>query len=85
MKALSLSRYEMETITAEQRIITALRFKQPSASRYKLSPGDLVLVYREKDRKWVDPVEIVKVERKLTYVTDGVSVKTISYGTGHAG
>lgn len=65
----------MAQYAVEQCILRALWSKVPPASRYKLTPGDLVRVYREGPRKWVGPVELVKVERKSVHASDGVKVK----------
>ena len=48
MRALSMARLEMETITAELRIQQALLKNLPPASKGVLQLGQEVLVYREK-------------------------------------
>lgn len=40
-----------------------------------LKPGDLVRVYREKSKRWVGPVEVTEVERKIVHVHDGVKTR----------
>lgn len=47
MAALDVVRRKMATIAAEPRIQQALRSKLPPATRYSISPGDEVFVYRE--------------------------------------
>lgn len=59
----------------EQRIQHALRSETPPASLYRITPGDLVRVFREELRKWIGPVEVVKVERKQIHVSNRMKVK----------
>lgn len=74
MMALQTAREEMAKIAAEQRVIMALKSKVPPDSRFVLKPGDLVRVYREKERRWIGPVEIVKLEDKSVFVSDTTKV-----------
>lgn len=78
MLAMYAALYEMALYAAEQRIMRAHKSKIPPAPRYKLTPDDLILVYREGPRKWVGLVEVVKVEKHLVHVSDGVKLKSFS-------
>lgn len=68
----------MEAVVAEERIKRALRSKLPPTTKYQLSPGDLVRVYREVKRKWVGPVQIIRLQNKIFHVTDGIKVKAFN-------
>lgn len=70
MKALRTAREEMAQIAAEQRILRVLKSKVPPASRCSLNPGELLRVYHEKERRWLGPVHIVKIEGKSVFVSD---------------
>lgn len=73
MAALSLARNEMASISARLRIQQALRSKIPPATDYVVNPGNLVYVFRDNDRKWHGPYEVLKVYNKEIYVSvDGV-------------
>lgn len=74
MKALSTARDEMSQIVEDQRVLRALRSKITPASRYVIKPGDLVRVVREKERRWLGPVEVVKIEGKSVHVKDTLKV-----------
>lgn len=71
LQAIVDARLEMGSIVAEQRITRALRSKLPPAVHYDISPGDLVLVHREKTKKWVGPYKVHRVEDKRAFITDG--------------
>ena len=51
MKAIVDARLKMGTIVAEQRVTRALKSKLRPAIKFKIEPGDDVLVYREKKKK----------------------------------
>lgn len=59
LSALKLAKEEMERISAEQKLLRALRSKLPPAAKYLIQPGDLVRVFREVPRKWIGPVKVV--------------------------
>eukprot|EP00171_Calliarthron_tuberculosum_P003208 IDg3208t1 len=59
-----------ETIVAKQRISTALKRKLPPGSTMAITAGTKVLIYREKEKKWVGPAEVVEVEGKTIRVYD---------------
>ena len=83
MRALTMARLEMETITAELRIQQALLKNIPPASKtvLVLKPGQEVLVYREKQNPhWTGPFKItgsldkqVFIDRNGTEVQHSVS------------
>lgn len=47
-QAISMAREEIETIVAGQRMRMALKRKVPPAATEIITPGQLVLIYREK-------------------------------------
>lgn len=61
MRALPVSRREMETIVAQLRINQALRARISAAANYIISPGDLIRVFRETDRKIHGPYTVLRV------------------------
>lgn len=52
MRAMEVSRREMEIIVSQLRIRQALRSRIPAAANYIINPGDLVRVSRETDEKY---------------------------------
>lgn len=74
MKAIKTARDDMSHISAEQRSLRALRSKVPPVARYLVKLGDLVRVFREKERIWIEPVEVVTVEGKAVYVSNTTKV-----------
>lgn len=78
MLALRSARDEMAQYATEQRIIRTLKSKLPPASSYKLTPGDLVRVFMEGPRKWLGPVEVLKVKNKLVHVSNVVKVESFT-------
>eukprot|EP00171_Calliarthron_tuberculosum_P002020 IDg2020t1 len=71
------ARKEMSQIMAKQRVDRAIRHNIPAAADRAFSPGDEVLVRREKIHanrigEWLGPflVDGVDAERKLVYVRD---------------
>lgn len=90
MRALKTARENMAQIAAGQRIQHALKSKIPPASRYVLKPGDLVRVYRGKYRRWIGPIEVVKLEGKSVFVSETKKVvkfnitQIIPINIGHA-
>lgn len=71
LAAMAKARDEMAKISAELRIQTALRSRLPPSTRYHLSPGDQVRVYRERSSRWEGPFTITKTREKEVWVTDG--------------
>lgn len=70
LASLDAARKEMETITAELRIETALRAKLPPSTRYLIQPGNSVLVYCEKSRQYEEPYKVSRVCDKELYVVN---------------
>lgn len=75
IQAIAQAGLEMETIVSEQRIERALRSKLPPAVRYKIDPGDEVLVYREEPRKWLGPYKVQRIDGKRVFVNDGTTTR----------
>lgn len=67
---MQVAKAEMEAITSELRLRTALLSKLPSASKYNLREGKQVLVYREKEKpyKWTGPYKIVRIDDKQVFI-----------------
>ena len=65
-QALALARYEMEIISNELRLQTALLSMIPGASKRNLEVGQKFRVFREdaKPCRWTGPFEIKKIENK---------------------
>ena len=68
LAALDAARKEMETVTSELRVQQALRSKLPPASKYHVEPGDNVLVYRERTKRYEGPYTVKRVCEKEIYV-----------------
>lgn len=75
MKAIKTAQEDMSVITAEARIKEALKFKMSPSWHYNIKPVDLVRVFREAAKKWLGPVEFIKVKLKLVHVSNGVTAK----------
>lgn len=75
MAALKIAKEEMERMSAEQKLLRALRSKLAPSTKYHIQPGDLVHVFRQETRKWIGPVKVVNTERKIIHVMDGVKTK----------
>lgn len=58
--ALKAAKEEMERISAEQKLLRALRSKLPPSAKYHIQPGDIVRVFREETRKWIGPFKVLK-------------------------
>lgn len=74
MNSLKTARDEMAQIVAEKRVLRALRSMVPPEARYLLKPGELVRFFCEKERRWIGPFEVVKVEGKSIYLSDTTKV-----------
>ena len=69
MRAITMARLEMETITAELCIQQALLKNLPPASKLVLQSGQKVLVYREKENPhWTGPFKIVRLLDKQVFI-----------------
>ena len=68
MRALERARREMETITAELRIKTALRYRSSRLEIVDLNPGDPLLINRERSRKWEGPYKFLAQDGKIVTV-----------------
>ena len=55
LQAIVDARLEMGRIVSEQRITRALKSKLPPAFLHDIRPGDDVLVYLEKNKRWIGP------------------------------
>lgn len=71
MKILSEARIEMNTTIAEKRIATALQKNVTSAADRVYMFGDEVLVYEEKEKKWIGPYIVKKVNHKIATISNG--------------
>lgn len=81
MEAMELARLEMHSITAKLKIQKALRSKIPPASTYQVNVGDDVYVYKEKDKKWRGPFQVIRIFDKQVFVNrDG---KEAQYSITH--
>ena len=68
LAALDTARNEMETIAAELRIQLALRSKLRPATKYLVEPGDLVLVYLEKTKRYEGSFTVTTVRDKEVHL-----------------
>lgn len=76
--AMKRAREEAATITAENRVNRALRANVPPSARYTLKTGQAVMVYSEKQRKWIKDLTIVRTGDKLVWVNDGKIIIKLS-------
>lgn len=73
IEAQDAARKEMETVTTEVRIQQAMRAKIRPATKYLVEPGDSVLVYREKSKRYMGPFTVSNVcEKKVILELNGV-------------
>lgn len=69
----------MESIVAEERIKKALLKKVPPITVRLVLPGMEVLAYMEREKMWIGPALVQRVEGKTVYFKDGGgSVKRFS-------
>ena len=78
LQAIVDARLEMGRIVTEQRIARALKSKLPPAVTHNLNPGDNVLVFREKKKRWIGPYRVSRIEEKRIFITDGKSTRPFS-------
>lgn len=78
MQILSEARAEYERAIAELRIATVLRHNIPSAADRTYRIGDQILIYREKDKEWVGPKKVTKVNDKIVTVEYDDELKEFS-------
>lgn len=71
MTALREARSEMETIVSQLRIRRAILAKVPRCSDFVLEPGDMVRVFRESDKSYIQPYPVLRVDGKQVYILDG--------------
>lgn len=69
MEALDFSRKEMASISAKLRIQQALRSSLPPATLYNIEPGEMVYVFREKEKDWRGPYKVDAVCEKQAYIS----------------
>lgn len=62
--AINAARKEAATIVAEKRNRLALKASVQASARYTLKPGQLVMVYSEKLKEWVEGIRIVQLSSK---------------------
>lgn len=78
MRALEVARAEMETISNELRLRTALLSRLPNAATFDLEVGQAVFVYREGHQpyKWTGPYKVTKIEDRQVFIDrDGQEVQ----------
>lgn len=63
-RAINDARKNAATIIAEKKIKLPLKSNTPPSTKYTLKPGQKVMVYGEKMRKWVQDMRIVKLSMK---------------------
>lgn len=66
--ALAAARKEAACITAEKRIRLALKSNIPPSAKYTLHPGQKVMVYSEKMKKWISNIRVVQLSSKQVWV-----------------
>ena len=70
LQAIVDARLEMGRIVTEQRISRALKSKLPPAVTHDIKSGDDVLVFREKNKRWIGPYKASRVEDKKVFISD---------------
>ena len=76
---MELARKEMEKIVASQKIKIAKESRAKQMEVFDIPPGDKVLVYREKSKKWEGPYKLYKYDNyKTAFVTIGKGVEPFS-------
>lgn len=60
---------EIQAVISEQRLSKDRRSKLPPAASYQLKLGQRARVYREKERSWDGPFEVIRVEDKIVTAT----------------
>lgn len=68
MEAMEIARLEYTDITAKLKIQQALRSNLPPATKYLVSPGDSVYVYKEKEKRWRGPYTVTKTLQRQVWV-----------------
>ena len=68
MEALKKAQAEMNSIVAERRVKRALLHRVPNAAHHVIKPGMEVLVYREKEKRWMGPLLATAVNGKIVTV-----------------
>ena len=64
MEALDTAERDMVTSSTENRIKQELRSKLPPATKYNIQPGDNVLIYRQKEKEWMEPHRFARIFEK---------------------
>ena len=68
MESLSAARMEMATISAEQRIRTALVSHLPRNADLKIEVGEKARVFRETYKRYTGPFFVIRVDGKQAFV-----------------
>ena len=71
MDALSAARRKMVTISADQRIRTALASRVPRNADLKIGVGDKVRAFRETDKRFTGPFPVIRVDSEQIFVLNG--------------
>lgn len=64
-------REELVQIRAEQRVAAALKASVLPAAKFQMKPGDSVMGYNEKERKWKQRLLVLDVNGKQVWVNYG--------------
>ena len=72
MRAMNTARYDMDKVTAELRIRSAMKYNMPKSvlDEEFVSEGMLVLVYRKNLKYWDGPYELIGIVGKTVYIKD---------------
>lgn len=77
-RAMRAARKEAVTIMAEQRIRLALKSNVPPSAKYSLKVGQQVMVFSEKQRKWIRDLLILQLSSKQVWISTGKRVRKVS-------
>lgn len=69
-----MARDEIAKIRAQQVVAAVVTNNTPPSAKYKLQPGDRLLVFRETQPEWIHGFRIVDLDGKLVRVIDGQRV-----------
>lgn len=79
MEAIAMAQVEMEAITSDLRVRTGLRKRTTVSKASNILPGMQVLIYTERERKWVGPTLLDSVEGKTAnIIEDAGNIKPFS-------
>jgi hypothetical protein len=81
MAAFAAAQMDMSAIVRENRITAALNHNVPSSVNRTYEVGEEVLVFREKEKKWMGPMVVVLVEDKIITVKDLGSERVLRFST----